>query len=221
MASIHDSFVVMSSSRPTPNPANTARSFAQPAKVLAEALVKQLLAKRPAPSVLEYGGGNLRNALYLQRRGHAVTVIELERARERFPARYENFVRLGGKVLLHPQGEPTITIRRKFHIALATFVLETICAPSERRALLQHCRGQLKPDGTLILSARGFADVVPSIGGNMRYSDGFVTAQGTFVRSFSKRAIIGLLSSSGFRDVIFLGASCNPTPRFVHAIARP
>src|SRR5205085_8967128 len=80
-------------------PENSARYFKNPAPVLDNGRVKELLEGSKNGRVLEIGGGCLRNALYLQRLGFHVSVLEVTGMRERFPSEYRRFERSGGNLL--------------------------------------------------------------------------------------------------------------------------
>lgn len=198
------------------NPANAARPFVRPAALLREDAVRQLVATEPHTSVIEYGAGALRNALYLQKLGCSVTVVELPQTRVRFARQYGAFERLGGRVLL--QGVRPATVER-YAVGVMTFVLETICEPVDRRALLRDCRKRLKPGGALAVSVRGPADVYAPERSGGPCSDGLITPQKTFVRAFTLRSITRLLRTSGFSRVERLNRTSNPKPRVVHVIA--
>src|SRR5438128_2626696 len=81
------------------SPQNAARPFGRPAPVLGKSAVLELLSRKPKPRVLEVGAGSLRNALFLQRRRLAVTVVELAEVRSRFPNAYDRFEAGGGTVV--------------------------------------------------------------------------------------------------------------------------
>src|SRR5882724_3638674 len=81
-------------------PENAARKFSNPAPVLGNPKVRALL---ESPStIIEVGAGCLRNALYLQKSGHRVNVLEVNAMKARFPEEYERFEKKGGTLLEAP-----------------------------------------------------------------------------------------------------------------------
>ena len=173
-----------------------------------------MLRCRPRPTVLELGGGCLRNALYLQKLGCRVTVLEVSGVEERFPKEYCRFRRLGGIVV------STMPQTGLFDIALATFVIETICAPRERKELLCRARVLLRPGGYLLLSVRGPADVLTAQGKGEACSDGFITPNRTFSRPYTRRQLSALLKDCGFRRQEYLHRKSTKAPELLHVIAR-
>lgn len=200
------------------NSANSARPFPSPARVLGNSKVHELLLERPRARILEIGAGCLRNAIHLQRQGFRVTVLESADVVARFPRQYADFERLGG-TLVQTLRRPTLP-RGRFDFALATFVFETICNPAARLKLLETCRRALIPAGVLVVSVRGVSDVVTKFASGVRCSDGYITSNKTFVRSFTKRQLVGLLNSAGFERVELLHRASSSAPELVHAIAR-
>jgi hypothetical protein len=167
-------------------------------------------------SVLECGAGALRNALYLQRRGMAVTVLEIPETRERFAKAYKTFEARGGRALL----DPLDVSQARFQFALMTFVIEAICRPEERRRLLACCRRALVPEGKLLISARGVRDVVTANRMGKRCGDGFVTPQRTFVRAYTRTTLESTVTDAGFSSVSFLHKSSTYRPELIHAVAQ-
>jgi hypothetical protein len=64
---------------------NSARYFPNPAPILTKPRIRQLLAAYAGARVLELGAGCLRNALFLQRQGFRVSVVEVRGLEARFP----------------------------------------------------------------------------------------------------------------------------------------
>ncbi len=65
-------------------PTNAARPFKQPAAVLKKNLVQEILSKNQGRTVLEIGGGCLRNSRYLQGLGFKIHVLEVKGIEDRF-----------------------------------------------------------------------------------------------------------------------------------------
>jgi len=162
-------------------PQNAARMFSRPAPILKKSRVQELLIQGKNRTCLEIGAGCLRNSLFLLGEGFKITAVDLPGIEERFPKQYRRFSKGGGRVLLGklPKNE-------KFGFAVCTFVIETICEPAKRLRLLKNVAGSLSRDGFLILSARGPADVVTAYADGIKCSDGFLTPQRTFVRSYDR-----------------------------------
>lgn len=194
-------------------PENAARMFRHPAPVLLNGTVVRMLDRREPRSILEVGAGCLRNALHLVNMGHRMTVLEVEGMQQRFPDQYAKFKRLGGKLLKTISGAP------RFDVVICTFVIETICKPRERLALLRHIAEHLKPRGVLILSARGPRDLLTAQNKGVPCSDGYLTPNYSFARSFTKAQMGQLLRNAGFRRLQFLHRNSSTEPEYLHVIA--
>lgn len=195
-------------------PENAARMFRHPAPILSIRTVANLLAGPSPRVILEVGAGCLRNALFLLGAGHRVSVLEVPRMAERFPEQYNEFARAGGKTLKNFAGAP------RFEIALLTFVVETICEPKERIELLHAVRSHLKPDGTLVLSARGPRDLLTAQNKGVRCRDGYLTPNFSFARSYTRAQMERLLRAAGFSELQFLHKDSSKEPEYLHVIAR-
>jgi hypothetical protein len=201
--------------------ANSARNFQNPAPVLLKSQVRELLARHVTGQVLEIGGGCLRNSRYLQSLGFSVSVVELSSVQERFASHYRRFVASGGHVVNWPKDAskgPRLPGGR-FRIAVVTFVLETICQPSERLRLLRTCRHALDPRGALVISVRGTADVETAQRRGVPCSDGYFTPLKTFIRPYNRRQLALLLGRAGFKGIRFLHSPKSREPELLHAIA--
>lgn len=194
-------------------PENAARSFTNPAPILRNQRVLQVLEKHIRGRVLELGAGCLRNALHLQKLGYRVFVLEVPGMKPRFPAQYKMFESRNGRVLAEFPKEI------KFHVALATFVIETICDPKVRTSLLRATRHHLTPDGSLILSVRGPSDVVTATAKGKRCSDGYFTPNQTFSRAYTRAELQRFLTSCGFRQLEFLHKPSTKQPELLHVLA--
>ena len=195
-------------------PENAARMFRNPAPILSNSNVAKLLAGPKPKAILEVGAGCLRNALFLLRAGHQVSVLEVPRMAQRFPEQYDEFARGGGKILKGFAGSP------RFEIAILTFVVETICEPKERIRLLQAVRSHLEPDGTLVLSARGPRDLLTAQNKGVRCRDGYLTPNFSFARSYTRAQMLRLLRAAGFIELQFLHKDSSKEPEYLHVIAK-
>lgn len=206
---------------------NAARPFRRPAPIFARGQVRSLVRQlRAAAPIVEIGAGSLRNTLFLQQQGFRLTVVELPGIRQRFPKPYSAFERAGGHFVDTGSTAPASTTGRyadwggPFDVAVATFVVETICCPDRRLALLQRCRRSLNPQGALIIAVRGEADVVTATASGVRCSDGFLTPQKTFIRSFNRHQLRSLLERAGFASVEFLHGPKTMEPEYLYALGR-
>src|SRR5271155_1922518 len=135
------------------SPANSARPFRNPAPIFGTSKVRAILANIEKAYILEIGAGCLRNSLFLGSLGHRVFVLEVQGVEERFRQQYKVFRQIGGSVI------GNLPHTHFFDIAVATFVIETICDPTKRRELILGVRKSLRPKGFLIMSVRGPSDL--------------------------------------------------------------
>lgn len=193
-------------------PENAARNFPNPARILFNSRVLHIFKQKPDAKILEIGGGCLRNALYLQRQGYAVSVMEVPQMRARFPEQYSTFEKSGGRLIKGLS-------KRYYSIAICTFVIETICDSRERSTVLKSVASSLHQDGCLILSARGPRDLVTATAKGVPCSDGFITPNLSFARSYTRNQLTRLLLGSGFRRLDFLHKKSSVEPELLHVIA--
>lgn len=201
-------------------PENAARPFKNPAPVLTRTEVKDLIQAASGKNVIEYGGGALRNALYLQKAGCNVVVVELSASRRRFQRKYSFFEKLGGKYIpWESVTKKELPRKGRYQLAVITFVIETICCPKQRIQLLIDCHRRLVARGSLVISIRGVADVATAHAKGHKCSDGYITPQKTFVRPFTCLEVIELLHTTGFSSVRLLHKRNTLSPELIHAIA--
>lgn len=193
-------------------PPNAARSFKNPAPVFAKARVQEIIQEHRGGTALEIGAGCLRNSLYLQSLGFDVTVLEVQGIEDRFPKQYKKFRANGGRVVF------SFPKNSMFDIAVATYVIETICRSTQRKEVLSLTYQQLKNDGAMILSVRGPADLVTANAAGIKCSDGYLTPNRTFARSYSVPQLSRLLSSCGFEHIDFLHLPGSKQPELLHAL---
>jgi hypothetical protein len=194
-------------------PTNAARPFKHPAEVLRKKKVVEILEKHQGGTVLEIGGGGLRNSRYLQELGFEVHVLEVKGIEERFEEIYQDFRNKGGVV--HYSFPKT----RKFNLIVSTFVIETVCRVNEREQILGNSYQQLRMDGAFVLSVRGPVDLVTATVAGHRCTDGYTTPNKTFARSFTRAQLKKLLSATGFEYVEFLHKEATREPEYLHAVA--
>jgi Methyltransferase domain len=194
-------------------PENAARMFTNPAPVLSHRRVKECLDNEPL-RIIELGGGCLRNALFLQQEHHHVTVVEVPGMERRFPKQYQVFRQRGGIV------RDSIPNSSRFDLAVATFVIETICNPRDRVIMLRQLSAQLGRRSVLVISVRGPRDLITARAKGRRCSDGYLTPNLTFARAYTRKQLQNLLVKCGFAKVEFLHKSWSREPELLHAIAR-
>ncbi|MFC2047125.1 hypothetical protein ACFLTK_02465 [Chloroflexota bacterium] len=80
-------------------PWNAATNFPNPAFSIKSAMDTGIIA--PSMNVLEFGAGNLRNALYVMRTLPNIeySIVEMKEVSDRFQDNYSEFVRIGGHLL--------------------------------------------------------------------------------------------------------------------------
>jgi hypothetical protein len=112
-----------------------------------------------------------------------------------------------------------LTNKAHYDFAVCTFVIESVCRPLERVDLLVKARIALRRHGFLILSTRGPADVVTARAEGVRCSDGYITPNKSFARSFTRDQLTRLLRAAGFLNVEFLHKQTTKEPELLHAVA--
>ena len=195
-------------------PSNAAQSWSSPAQVLAKPDVRAILNFNKHKKILEVGPGCMRNALFLLKNGHEVHTFDLQDASERFPRPYREFTSHGGRVLKRIPSLPT------YNLILTTYVIEAICNLHRRRELVKEIAASLKPDGAWILSVRGPRNIVLIKRKSQKCSDGYLTNQRTFVRSYTKTQIKNFLHNFGFRYFKFLHKPGVDEPELLDIIVR-
>lgn len=156
----------------------SATGFSHPAESVVRASASELF--RADRSYLEIGGGNLRNALFVQRetRPQRMVVAEQPSVVARFAQQYAAFKKSGGEVREElPRG--------RFDTIVMTYVIETVCPPADREALLSAVADRMAAGSRLVLSVRGYPGVRGKHYKRCPHSDGWVTPRGAFVRAYS------------------------------------
>lgn len=163
---------------------------------------------------LEVGGGNLRNALFVQREfaPRRMVVVEQRCVVNRFASAYQHFQHAGGTV----QDEVP---RGRFDVIIATYVFETICPPRDRNRLLARIANAMGPNSRLILSVRGYPGVRGRYYKRCPHSDGSITPRGAFVRGYSIPELEAFLRRHGLEFEALQKYRCE-TPENIHGIAK-
>lgn len=195
--------------------ANAARFWDEPAGILRKPSVERLLENSHNARILEIGAGCLRNALFLLDYDLEVHVLDPPVvANERFSKQYRKFRRLGGLIA------KAIARRPLYDIVLTTYVIETICSVRTRCALVRSIASCLKAKGYWLLSVRGPRNIVLGRGKYAKCSDGYLTSQRTFVRSYTVSQLRSFLRRNGFRTVNSLHKPWNKAPELLDVVAR-
>ena len=173
-------------------PWNAATNFTNPTYSVEYAVSANIIS--PGQYILEFGGGNLRNTLFLMSKVPTAKyyVIEKTEVVNRFRSRYEEFERRGGHLVRGGFG------KRPFDIVVCTFVLETICPSSQRTEVLLSLRKALKRGGTLIASFRGYPGVKGTKYKKCPAEEGYITPFKTFIKPYSITEVQDLLKATGF-----------------------
>ncbi len=147
---------------------------------------------RPIGRALVFGAGLSLEGLVLAERGWAVDVLDTIETVRRREDIYSAFGELPGcGVITHlSQG------RGNYSLIVVTHVLEFIPPPRRRLRFLEEMGRQLTPEGDLLLSLRGWDDVLAT---NHRapMEDGIVTGVGTFARGYDRDQAEALVRSAG------------------------
>jgi len=194
-------------------PLNSARMFKNRAPILGRETVRALLREKRGCKIIESGAGCLRNSLFLLKAGFDVSVLEVAGMDARFPDNYAEFRKRGGTLLTKIGG------KNRFRLAVATFVIETICDRTLRNRIIRCLCRSLDSSGCLIISVRGPSDLVTALQKGKRCSDGYLTPGYSFARSYTCKQLRRLLVRSGFRKVQFLHRKEIGSPELVHALA--
>jgi hypothetical protein len=187
--------------------------FKNPAQILEKQAVRTLLKHKEGCNLIEIGAGCLRNSLFLLKAGFKVTVLEVPGMEARFPENFAKFRSRGGTFT------PRLLKKRQFGLAVATFVLETICDKNLRAEIIRDLCNSLDDSGCLIISVRGPSDLVTAQQKGKRCSDGYLTPGRTFARSYTRDQLVRLLTRGGFRRIKFFHRKGIEAPELLHALA--
>ena len=138
-----------------------------------------LFDKHKSKIVLDYGSGNLRNSIYLHRKGYSVYAVDL-------PHRTQ-IKSLPSLSCILPEDVAHLT--QNIDITLCTFVLNLI--PSDERDLfIKLIAEKMSPDGFFLIETKGF---------NLTELDAMVLPKG-FIRVYNDKGrytVIALYQKSG------------------------
>jgi len=139
--------------------------------------------------------------------------MELQPVVDRYREKYDQFRRIGGKLLTQwpkPQA---------FDIVVSTFTLETICRKDERYEHLNKLIWSLKKGGRLMLAVRGPKDVKTATRKGRKCGDGYITPLKTFIKPFTVRELLRLLENRGIRIMRLYGGSRENEPKIIEIVA--
>ena len=195
-------------------PSNSAANFVNPALAVVRGVERRVL--DAGKSVLEFGAGNLRNALYVLSSvpGVRYYAFEIPQTVARFSDHYAQFREAGGHLL------DEAYLDHEFDCVICTFVLETICPESRRLHCLFSLAAVLGEKGALVASFRGHTGVRGTTYDECPAGEGFVTANRTFVRPHSVSEVNELLCEGGFGSVELLQKYRVDRPENIHVLAR-
>jgi hypothetical protein len=170
----------------------SATAFPYPAESVIRA--SRLGVFAPGNTYLEIGGGNLRNAIYVQSEfgPKKMVIVEQPSVINRFRQKYSMFQKAGGVVA---ESLP----RGLFDAIVVTYVLETICPSDHREDLLQKISDRMNSESRLILSVRGYPGVRGRYYNRCPHSDGWTSPRGAFVRPYSILEVEEMLRRHGLR----------------------
>lgn len=195
-------------------PWNAATNFANPAFSVKHAVDANLI--NSSTTVLEFGAGSLRNALYIMNMFPNIvySVIEKQECMDRFTSYYDAFKRKGGRIIQNQLDEIN------YDILVCTFVLETICPSTQRINLLRTLSKRLTRDGMLIASFRGYPGIQGSRYTQCPAKEGFITPKKTFVKGYSIPEVKLFLSQAGYTKIETLQKYKVQSPQNIHISAK-
>ncbi len=193
---------------------NAAVNFTNPALSVKHAVDTNLI--NPSKTILEFGAGSLRNALYVKNIFPSIvySVTEKQECIDRFTSNYDEFKRKGGRIIKNHLDE------LDYDILVCTFVLETICPSTQRISLLQTLSKRLTRNGMLIASFRGYSGIQGSKYMMCPAKEGFITPRKTFVRGYSISEVKLFLTQVGYTEIETLQKYKVQSPQNIHISAR-
>lgn len=118
--------------------------FPKPARSLVRYL--PLFEKQKKKVALDFGSGNLRNSLFLHRRGYEVFAVDLP-----YRIKFNTLPRLK---FIWPEDLQTMDL--KINLALCTFVLNLLDPPERSEAIKKIARNMV-PGGYLLIETKGLS----------------------------------------------------------------
>jgi len=195
-------------------PWNAATNFTSPAYSVTYAVNANMIS--PGHCILEFGGGNLRNTLFLMSKMPTAEyhVVEKPEVVDRFRSSYKEFERRGGHLILEGLSQ------RPFEVIVCTYVLETICPSSQRTKVLLSLRKALRSGGIFIASFRGYPGVKGTKYEQCPAGEGYITPRRTFIKPYSMTEVRELIKATGFTSLEALQNYQVESPQNIHIKAR-
>jgi hypothetical protein len=182
------------------NAHRTARRFARPSPLFRWADERGLLDERGRALVL--GAGLLVEAQALLDDGWQVDALETPASVNHRPELYAEFdEKPRARVITALAGSG-----RRYRLVVITHVVEFIEDPGERQRLLASVAERLADNGRLLISLRGWSDVLAAKSATPR-GDGIETGLGTWTRGFTVEEAKELLRAAG------LSVLASPNPK--------
>ncbi len=142
------------------------------------------LKKENVIRVLDYGCGKfLRDSLYLTTKGFIVDSVDIPSQIKRMSLE---------KILKINEVSPNIP-EKDYDAALLNYVLQVIETPEKRKKVLKKVLSSVKEKGCLVLSLRNRKSV-KNLKNPIRYNDGYITQDKTFVRGYTQKEAEKILS---------------------------
>lgn len=149
----------------------------------------------PGLSVLDYGAGKLRNAIYLLSKNIDTHILDSKLQISRIDSdilnKFSMFYYIGDK------------IESIYDIVLCSYVINVIPSPSDRGEVLTTIYKSLKENGTLVLEVRKEKGILSNK--NLEpYNDGYVVGKGeikTFQKPYTCEELHELLKKYSYKEV--------------------
>ncbi len=188
---------------------SSAPSFNEPGEVLKKAFSDVFYKTKidKTGQILDFGGGKLRNALYLLKQGYKVCVVEYKeqfikskQAKENLEEARSYKDRFSTLIYPHEFLKPS---DKEFDLVLLINVINIMPIPAERLMVLQCCHKKLRPGGFLFsFTQHGDAAYRGRLVPQFRVGDGYYIGRNkrykTFYREYTVAEIDDLASSAGF-----------------------
>jgi hypothetical protein len=109
------------------------------------------LPKKTKPVILDFGAGNLRNTMYLLKKGYQVRSVEFKGTKEtekKIEEKTEEYKNQYKKLVFPHE---FFESKEKFGLILLINVCSIMPVPSERLLAIQYCREKLTENGLILL----------------------------------------------------------------------
>ncbi len=187
----------------------SAPSFSSPGIALKSALARALKAAGVSTedTILDFGAGKLRNAIFLLEKGYRVCAVEFAQQFSNSEIARENLARAQSEFkdrfskLVYPHAFEAS--RQRFKLILLINVINIMPVPAERDYVLALCNQRLADSGRLLwYTQRGDAHYQQRLNPQYQLGDGVyvgrTTYHKTFYREYEVKDIDALLRRAGF-----------------------